>query len=178
MLLTPSQLQARAMAVKMLLLDVDGVLTDGSIIYTGQGEEIKRFDIKDGFGLRLAKRAGLKTAIITARHSKVVLLRAQELEFDDVYQNATVKLEALNQLLTRHNLEPQQLAYVGDDLIDLPILRRVGLAVAVPEAPDEVKAEVGYICRKPGGMGAVREVVELILKAQGTWEQTTARYFE
>ncbi len=178
MLLTPSQLQAKAQAIKMLLLDVDGVLTDGSIIYTSQGEEIKRFDIKDGFGLRLAKRAGLKTAIITARHSKVVLLRAQELEIDDVYQNAIVKLEALNQLLSKYNLEPQELAYVGDDLIDLPILRRVGLAVTVPEAPEEVKAEAGYICRKPGGMGAVREVIELILKAQGTWEQATARYFE
>ena len=162
----------------MLLLDVDGVLTDGAVIYTGQGEEIKQFDIKDGLGLRLAKRAGLKTAIVSARESKVVVQRAQELEVDEVYQGAKVKLEVFNRLLTRHDLKAHQIAYMGDDLIDLPILRRVGLPVTVPEAPAEVKAAAGYICRKPGGKGAVREVVELILKAQGTWEQAVARYYE
>jgi 3-deoxy-D-manno-octulosonate 8-phosphate phosphatase (KDO 8-P phosphatase) len=172
-----SLVQKRAKSIRMLILDVDGVLTDGRIVYTSEGKEIKHFNVRDGFGIRLAHRGGIKTAIITARYSAVVAHRARELEISEVHQNALKKLPAYEQILKAHQLSDDQIAYIGDDLIDLPLLRRVGLAVAVADAHPEVKQMVHYVTQLSGGRGAVREIIELILKAQGTWEEATSRYF-
>jgi 3-deoxy-D-manno-octulosonate 8-phosphate phosphatase (KDO 8-P phosphatase) len=169
--------QQKAKSVRMLIMDVDGVLTDGRIIYTSDGQEIKYFNVRDGFGIRLAHRAGIKTVIISARYSDVVTHRSRELEITEVRQNALQKLPAYEQVLETYRLNDEQVAYVGDDLVDLPLLRRVGLAVAVADASPEVKQAAHYITRRPGGCGAVREVIELILKAQGSWQEATSRYF-
>jgi 3-deoxy-D-manno-octulosonate 8-phosphate phosphatase (KDO 8-P phosphatase) len=166
-----------AKLIKLIILDVDGVLTDGQIIYTSEGQEIKNFNVRDGFGIRLAHRAGIKTAIISARQSNVITQRAKELEITEIHQNALQKLPAYEQILKLHELTDKQVAYMGDDLIDLPILRRVGLAVAVADAVPEVRQAAHYVTLNPGGKGAVRELIELILKAQGCWEKVTSRYF-
>jgi 3-deoxy-D-manno-octulosonate 8-phosphate phosphatase (KDO 8-P phosphatase) len=161
----------------MLIMDVDGVLTDGKIIYASDGREIKHFNVRDGFGIRLAQRVGLKTAIITARCSEVVAQRSRELEITEVHLNALKKLPAYEKILETHQLNDEQVAYIGDDLVDLPLLRKAGLAIAVADAAPELIQVAHYVTQQPGGMGAVREVVELILKAQGTWQEATSRYF-
>ena len=167
----------RAKNIKLLLLDVDGVLTDGRIIIGNYGDEIKNFDVKDGLGVMLIKRAGLKCAIITARSSKIVRTRAKMLAIDKVYENH-YKIKSLEDIKKRFAVEEREICFVGDDLIDIPILKRVGLAVSVPNAIDEVKSIAHYVTKKPGGKGAVREVCEMILKSQGKWEKVTGRYFE
>ncbi len=172
-----SIVQQRAKSVRMLIMDVDGVLTDGRIIYTSGGEEIKHFNVRDGFGIRLAHRVGLKTAIITARYSEAVTHRSRELEISEVCQNALKKLPAYEQIIKDGGLTDEQVAYIGDDLVDLPLFRRVGLAAAVADAHPEVKQAAHYVTQLPGGKGAVRELVELILKAQDTWQEATSRYF-
>lgn len=164
-------------AVKLLVLDVDGVMTDGRIIYDDDGKEIKTFDAKDGHGIKLLMWAGIDVAIITARESNVVLHRAKNLGIDLVYQKAMDKFLALEDILKKKGLIPKQAAYIGDELVDIPLLRKVGFAVAVKDAVDDVKKHVDYVAVKNGGCGAVREVCELILKTQGKWAQVTARYF-
>lgn len=164
-------------AIKILALDVDGVMTDGRIIYDDSGKELKTFDVKDGHGIKLLMKVGIDIAIITARKSNVVLYRAKNLGIKMVYQNAINKIEALGDILKRRQLSLEEIAYMGDELIDIPILRRVGFAVAVRDATADVKKYADYITVKNGGCGAVREICDLILNVQGKWTKATEKYF-
>ncbi|MBI3324548.1 MAG: HAD hydrolase family protein [Candidatus Omnitrophica bacterium] len=167
---------SRMRCVTALVLDVDGVLTDGRIIYDEFGDELKCFDVQDGTGLVFWHRAGLKSAIITARKSRMVKRRAKEMAVDFLAQNAFKKVPAYERFLRQYRLLPEQVCALGDDLMELPILRRVGLAVAVQNAVPEIKATSHYVTSQPGGRGAVREVIELILNAKGLWQQLTLVY--
>ena len=172
----PQDLVARASSVSVLLMDVDGVLTDGRIVYAEHGDELKFFDVQDGAGLIFWNRVGLKSAVITARKSRLVKRRAKELRIDFLAQGALLKLPAYERMLKRLRVNETQVCAIADDLMELPFLRRVGLAVAVPNAVDEIKRASHYVTQRPGGAGAVREVVEIILKAKGLWDQVLQRY--
>ncbi len=161
------QVIEKARQIKLLVLDVDGVLTDGRIIYGSGGLELKTFDVQDGLGLKLARRIGLVTAIVTGRTSEAVERRARELEIDEVWQGVKNKLEVYEGVLGRYAFSDEVVAYAGDDLEDLPVLRRVGFAVAVANAVKEVKREADYVTVREGGRGAIRELVELILESKG-----------
>ncbi|MBL7155746.1 MAG: HAD hydrolase family protein [Candidatus Omnitrophica bacterium] len=167
----------RAKKIRLLLLDVDGVLTDGRIIIGSYGDEIKNFDVNDGLGIFLIKKGGLRSAIITAKNSRAVKIRARHLKIDKVYENH-YKIKSLNDIKKRFKVKEEEICFVGDDLIDLSILKRVGLACAVPNACKEVKDAAHYVTRLPGGKGAVREICELILKAQGKWDELVKAYSE
>jgi 3-deoxy-D-manno-octulosonate 8-phosphate phosphatase (KDO 8-P phosphatase) len=166
----------RARKTRLLMMDVDGVLTDGRIIQDGHGHELKVFDVKDGHGIVMAHRAKLRTALISGRESGTVTRRAEELGIELVFQKIWNKLEVYEKILVATELTHDEVAYVGDDLVDIPLLRRVGLAVAVADAVDEVKAAAHLVTQRPGGQGAVREVIELILRAQGHWDKLIERY--
>ena len=166
----------RAKEIQLLLLDVDGVLTDGSIVYGNGGAELKGFNIKDGFGIRLLREAGVEVGIITARRSEAVERRAQDLKLAHLYQGVGNKIEAFAEILAAQKLTPRQVAYMGDDWLDLPLLSRVGLAVTVADGVAEVKAVAHYVTREAGGRGAVRELCELIIEAKGQREELLARY--
>jgi 3-deoxy-D-manno-octulosonate 8-phosphate phosphatase (KDO 8-P phosphatase) len=168
----------RVKKIKLLVLDVDGVLTDGRIIYGNYGDEIKNFDVNDGLGMFILKKTGIKIVILTAKASKVVAKRARELKVDKVYHDFHYKIEALHLIRKRFAVKDEQICFVGDDLIDIPVLSRVGLAICPPNAMREVKNICHLITEKSGGRGAVREVCELIMKSQGTWDEATKRYFE
>ena len=172
---SPEVLQ-RASRVSVLVIDVDGVLTDGRIVYADYGDELKFFDVQDGAGLVFWNRLGLKSAIITARRSRLVKRRAKEMRVDFLAQQRLLKLPAYEAMLKRFRVTDAQVCAIGDDLMELPILRRVGLAVAVPNAVEEVRQLCHYTTRHPGGRGAVREVVDLVLKAKGLWDQLLQRY--
>jgi 3-deoxy-D-manno-octulosonate 8-phosphate phosphatase (KDO 8-P phosphatase) len=169
-------LRERARKTRLLMMDVDGVLTDGRIIQDGHGHELKVFDVKDGHGIVMAHRAKLRTALISGRESETIRRRAEELGIELVFQKIWNKLEVYEKILVDTELTHDEVAYIGDDLIDIPLLRRVGLAVAVADAVDEVKAAAHLITERPGGQGAVREVIELILRAQGHWDSLLERY--
>jgi 3-deoxy-D-manno-octulosonate 8-phosphate phosphatase (KDO 8-P phosphatase) len=171
------EINERAQKIRLLILDVDGVLTDGRVYYGNYGDELKAFDIQDGLGLSLLYRVGIKAVIITARKSKVVLRRAKDLRIAKVYQNAFRKIEAYEKVLKKFRIKDEEACYIGDDLIDLPILRRVGLAACVPNAREELKQVAHHITSRRGGEGAVREIAEILLKAQDKWETVTQRYF-
>jgi 3-deoxy-D-manno-octulosonate 8-phosphate phosphatase (KDO 8-P phosphatase) len=171
-----STLLERAREIRLLMMDVDGVLTDGRIIEDNQGREWKSFDVKDGHGIVMAHRAELRTALISGRESETITRRAEELGIHLVFQKIWDKLAVYEKILADTELTHDQVAYIGDDLVDIPLLRRVGLAVAVADAVDEVKAAAHLITQRPGGQGAVREVIELILRAQGHWEPLIERY--
>jgi 3-deoxy-D-manno-octulosonate 8-phosphate phosphatase (KDO 8-P phosphatase) len=164
----------RAKKIRVLLMDVDGVLTDGHIWLISQPDgsatEMKSFSAYDGAGLKLARLAGLRTGLITGRDSAATMRRAREVDMEFVYQGSAEKIVAYRKLLQRAGVAESEIAYVGDDLPDLPILERVGLGVAVANAVPEVKARAHYVTRTSGGSGAVREVVELLLRAQGKWK--------
>ncbi|RBH47183.1 phenylphosphate carboxylase subunit delta [Pseudomonas sp. MWU13-2860] len=162
--------------MKLLIMDVDGVLTDGRIYYNAQGEESKSFYVQDGLGLRLLRSTGVQLAIISGRADRCVEHRARALQIDHYYGGVHDKKVALNELLERLELQPEECAFIGDDLIDLPIITRVGLAVAVPEAPALVRQRAHYVTGSSGGKGAVRELAELIMQAQGTFDAILARY--
>ncbi|MGH8070691.1 MAG: KdsC family phosphatase [Candidatus Entotheonellia bacterium] len=166
----------RARKTRLLIMDVDGVLTDGRIIQDCHGHELKVFDVKDGHGIVMAHRAKLRTALISGRESETITHRAQELGIELVFQKIWNKLEVYEKLLVDTQLMHDEVAYIGDDLVDIPLLRRVGFAVAVADAVDEVKAASHLITRRPGGQGAVREVIELILRAQSHWDTLLERY--
>jgi 3-deoxy-D-manno-octulosonate 8-phosphate phosphatase (KDO 8-P phosphatase) len=166
----------RARKTRLLMMDVDGVLTDGRIIQDGHGHELKVFDVKDGHGIVMAHRAKLRTALISGRESETIRRRAEELGIELVFQKIWNKLEVYEKILVDTELTHDEVAYIGDDLIDIPLLRRVGLAVAVADAVDEAKAAAHLITQRPGGQGAVREVIELILRAQGHWDSLLERY--
>lgn len=174
-----SSLTARLKRIRLFLCDVDGVLTDGSIFIGGE-REFKRFNIRDGLGLVLARRAGLKVGWVSARPSLATKLRADELKIDFLVQQTdkTSKTAAIEQLLAQEKLSWAETCFVGDDIIDLGPLTRAGLAVAVGDAVPEAKAVAHYVTKAVGGRGAVREAVELILRAQGAWSQFVEKYSE
>jgi 3-deoxy-D-manno-octulosonate 8-phosphate phosphatase (KDO 8-P phosphatase) len=169
----PPGVAARAKKIRVLLMDVDGVLTDGRIWLLsrrdGTASEIKGFSAYDGAGLKLARAAGLRTGLITGRESSAVAQRARECEIEFVYQGRATKLGAYEEILRATGANDREVAYVGDDLPDLPLLQRAGFAVAVANAAPEVKRAAHYVTSRAGGEGAVREVIELIVKAQGKW---------
>ncbi len=167
---------ARAARIRLLLLDVDGVLTDGGITVHADGSESKTFHVRDGHGVKLLQRAAIEVGILSGRRSAPTDRRAAELGITLVHQGATDKLAAFETILAARGLPPEAVAFLGDDLLDLPVLRRVGLAMAVADAVDELAPFVQYVTRAAGGQGAVREAAELLLKAQGRWGDTLARY--
>ena len=166
------------MGIRCLVLDVDGVLTTGEIVYTSSGEEIKAFHAKDGLGLALAHRMGLQTAIITGRISPMVERRAKELRISHVQMGSHNKSAGLQELLHTLDLEAHEVAYMGDDLNDLGIMSKVGLAMTPQDGVSEIKKVAHHICQAKGGEGAVREAVEYILKQEGLWEDAVRSYRE
>lgn len=162
--------------IKLLAMDVDGVLIDGSIIVNADGSETKFFSVLDGHGIRLWQRAGLKTAIISGRASAPTKQRAEQLDIEHVIEDCHYKLPALESLLDKLRLSPENAAYIGDDLPDLPVIRYVGFGVAVANADDELKKHADYVTRRSGGAGAVREVIEHILKNCEKWQDLLKRY--
>jgi len=176
MILEAEEILKKAASVSLLLMDVDGVLTDGRIIYDSDGKELKFFHVRDGHGLKLVLRYGVKTGIITGRNSSVVDKRAAELGIELVYQNAKDKKEVIEKILSEQGLKPEQVAYIGDDIVDIPVFKRVGFRVTVPDAPYEVRQEVDYVTLNYAGKGAVREVCEIILKAKGAWNEVMEKY--
>ena len=164
------QILDRAKKIKLLVLDADGVLTDGKIYYGNYGDQIKAFDVRDGLGLTLWSKAGKLSCILTAKKSSILKRRARETKIYKVYQNAFRKIDVYEKLKRKFRLQDQEICFMADDIIDIPVLKKAGLSIAVPEASEEVKAAAHYITNNKGGSGAVREVVELILKSQGLWE--------
>jgi 3-deoxy-D-manno-octulosonate 8-phosphate phosphatase (KDO 8-P phosphatase) len=162
--------------IKLLAMDVDGVLTDGSITVGPDGSEFKTFSLLDGHGIRMWRRAGLKTALISGRESAVTKQRAGEMEIDFIYQPCQRKLDGFEKLLSDSQLEPKNIAYIGDDVLDIPLMKRAGFGIAVANAVDELKSHAHYVTSRPGGKGAVREVVEYILKNTGRWAELMERY--
>ena len=172
----PSNVLKSAQKIKLLLLDVDGVLTDGKLYYGNSGEELKAFDIQDGLGIKLLQSAGIKVGIITGRSSDLVKRRAKELSIDPVIQGREDKLTALNELLKDMNFNLEEIAFVGDDLPDLAVVRRVGLGITPANGNHILASQALWQTKKSGGNGAVREVAELILIAQGKLESLLASY--
>ena len=172
--------EERARRIELVLMDVDGVLTDGSIILLpdGQGsvQEVKIFNVQDGVGIVFAHRAGLRTGVLTGRRSVSVTARAQELGIEIVEQGSHNKLESYAKICSAAQLGDASIAYIGDDMQDLPILRRAGLAVAPADAQEEVKCACHLVTGRDGGRGAVREALDFILRAQGKWDQVASRY--
>ena len=175
----PAGVSKRAKKIRLLLMDVDGVMTRGDVYLQSQADgtalELKVFSAHDGAGLKLARIMGLRTGVITGRESAAMTRRARELDMEFVYQDAGEKMPAYQEIVERAGLREEAIAYVGDDLPDLAVFGRVGLAMAVANAAPEVKRTAHYVTRARGGEGAVREVVELILKAQGRWEEAVKK---
>lgn len=167
---------SRLKKIRCLLMDVDGVLTDGKLYFTSDGQELKAFDVQDGHGISMAQRAGLVIGFISGRPSKATARRAKDLRVNIVLQKPSNKMQMVEQVKRQHKLRNEQIAFIGDELVDLPVLRRIGFAVAVPNAMNEVKRAAHYVTRRRGGDGAVREVIEMILKAQGSWQKVVAKY--
>jgi 3-deoxy-D-manno-octulosonate 8-phosphate phosphatase (KDO 8-P phosphatase) len=162
--------------IQLLLLDIDGVMTDGSIVYDANGLETKFFNVKDGHGIKMLQRHGIEVGIITGRTSAVVEFRARELGISILYQGALRKRESYDDVKRRTGLEDHQIAYMGDDIIDVPVLRRVGFSAAPADALPDVRELVDYVAVLPGGKGAVRELCDLILKGRGFWDEVAERY--
>lgn len=169
-------LAGRCAAIRFLVLDVDGVLTDGGIVYAAGGEELKRFHVRDGSALKLWRDAGLRAALLTGRSSPVVTRRAAELGVEHLRQGCADKFTAYQALLAECDVRREEVCAVGDDMPDLPVLRNCGLAVAVADACPEVRADAHYVTRAAGGRGAVREVIELVLRGQGRWRAIVDAY--
>lgn len=173
-----SSIERRAGRIKLLLMDCDGVLTDGRLWLTDDGDEQKSFNVRDGLGLELWHRAGFKSGIISGRRSKALERRALGLRIEYVRQGSENKIQDFEALLTLAEVDANQVAFVGDDLNDIPVMVRAELAVAVANAAEETLAVAHFITRAAGGQGAVREVVEVILKAQGRWAEVTESYLK
>jgi 3-deoxy-D-manno-octulosonate 8-phosphate phosphatase (KDO 8-P phosphatase) len=170
--------EERARKIKLILMDVDGTLTDGTLVVTPDGEELKTYHVRDGLGILLARMAGLDLGIITGKTSRGLEKRAERLRITELHQGALDKPRVLASILQKRNLEADEVAYIGDDLGDLAVMKTVGLAAAVADAHPEVREVCSYVCRMPGGKGAVREFIEFILNAQGKWTETAARVHE
>lgn len=169
-------IQTKLKKIKLLLLDVDGILTDGSILYTDRGEEIKTFNAKDGLGIKLLINAGIKVGIITGRQSRALTSRCKDLGIDLVFDGIQNKINALETILKHTNISNEETAFAGDDLPDLPVMKRVGLSFTVPDASCHVIDRADIITVLKGGHGAVREICEDILKAKNLWEKTMADF--
>ena len=169
-------MEGRLKRIKLFLLDVDGVLTDGRIIFDNNGVETKAFDVKDGHGLKLLQRAGVRLGIITGRQSEVTGIRARELGIDILFQGVKDKLVPYLELLQVLGLTDEEVAYMGDDVVDVPVLKRVGFSATAADGHDDVRSIVDYVAKMSGGRGAVREVCELILQVQGHWKEAMERY--
>ena len=169
-------LQERCARIELLLMDVDGVLTDGRIIYDDKGGEVKEFHVRDGSGLSLWRKTGKRAGVITGRSSPIVTRRAAELGFDVVVQGAADKRAAFHATLEQHKLRAEQTAFVGDDVVDVPVMVECGLAVAVADACADAVKHSHYVTRAAGGRGAVREVIELLLRTQGLWDKIIAGF--
>jgi len=167
----------KARNISMIILDVDGALTDGGIILDSNGVEQKRFHVRDGHGIKMAQRVGITIAIITGRRSEVVEIRAKELGITEVYQRSLDKVETYEKLKEKLGISEEETAYVGDDIVDIPVMRRVGLSFAVADAEPYVKDEAHLVTERGGGKGAVREVIDFILKARGDWDSVTSKYY-
>ena len=171
----PAGVVSRAKKIQVLLMDVDGTMTDGSVALLSQPDgtalEIKTFDAHDGQGLTLAHTAGLRTGCITGRESSALVRRAHEMKMEFIYQKQPLKMPALEEIMQKAGVTESAIAYIGDDLPDLPIMRRVGLAIAVGDAVAQVKQTAHYVAKAHAGKGAIREAVELILKSKGIWEE-------
>ena len=161
--------KARALRIKMIIMDVDGTLTDGALFVLPDGEEVKSYNVRDGLGILLAHLAGFKTAIITGKTSRALEKRAEKLRIDELHQGILDKKPVLEAILAKHGLKNEEAAYIGDDLGDLAVIKAVGLAGAVADAHPEVKKNCHFISQQSGGRGAVREFIEFILEAQGKW---------
>ncbi len=166
----------KAARVTLLLLDVDGVLTDGRIVYDADGREAKTFYVRDGHGIKLLQRAGIEVGIVTARRSAVVEIRARELGIDLVRQGVSDKVAVWRAHCGERRLAPEATAYVGDDIQDVPLMRKVGFAAAVADAEPCVLEAAHYIAGRPGGRGAVRDITDFILHAHGAWDAATSEY--
>ena len=167
----------KAAGVRLFLTDVDGVLTDGGIVFDSDGREIKRFHVRDGHGIKMLQRAGVEVGIITGRTSEVVSVRARELGISIVRQGSTDKVATWREILAEKGLSPRETAYVGDDIVDLPLLREVGFSASVSDAEDYVRDAADFVSSRQGGRGAVREIIEFLLKSGGAWEKVSSRYF-
>ncbi|HXY53785.1 MAG TPA: HAD-IIIA family hydrolase [Nitrospirota bacterium] len=164
---TKQNIRAKAKNIKFLLLDVDGVMTDGRIILDNQGNELKAFHVRDGHGIKLAQKAGIIVGIITGRKSDVVNVRARELGIQEVHQGAHEKIAVYDALIAKYGFRDSEVAYIGDDVVDVDIFKRVGLAVAVADSDPAIKSHADIVTRAEGGRGSVREVINIILKSQG-----------
>lgn len=162
--------------VKLLILDVDGVLTDGRIIYDSKGRDSKFFDVHDGLGVYLLRMAGIKTILITAKGSKAIRPRAKDMRVEEVYEDIFPKTKVLDKILHRHKVLKENICFIGDDLVDLSIMKAVGFPVAVANGSQDIKDAACYVTQRKGGRGAVREVAELILKTQDAWQETIKIY--
>lgn len=171
-------LLSRAKLVRLMTFDVDGVMTDGGLFLSDSGEEMKRFNSLDGHGIKMLRASGVEIAIITGRTSRCVELRAQNLGIEHVYQGVERKLDAMVDLLNKLKLSRDAAAYMGDDVVDLCVMRHVGLAISVPESPQVVREHSDYVTQRSGGHGAVREACEFIMSAQGTLDTQLAPYLK
>jgi len=169
-------LTSRAKLIRLIAFDVDGIMTDGGLYYSDSGEEFKRFNSQDGHGLKMLRASGVEIALITGRTSRCVAARAENLGIAHVYQGVENKLEVMVGLLDKLKLPRDAAAYMGDDVVDLPVMLRVGLAISVPDAPQVVRDRAHYVTRRDGGQGAVREACELLMSAQGTLDTQLAPY--
>ena len=176
MLLTDEHLSERARGLKWLLFDVDGVFTDGRLLYGPEGERYKAFDVRDGLGVKLAQKAGLKVGILSGRVSEALRYRAGELGIDALVMDRSDKKPAFEELLATWKMTADRVAYIGDDLLDLPVLLRCGLSFAPADAVAEVRERVHKVLLRPGGHGAVREMCEFVLRARGEWDHLIAPY--
>jgi 3-deoxy-D-manno-octulosonate 8-phosphate phosphatase (KDO 8-P phosphatase) len=166
----------KAKRVRLFLVDVDGVLTDGGIVYDNEGREIKRFHVRDGHGIKLIQRAGVEVGIISGRASMAVTVRAKELGISLVYQGVSDKVAAWREISADKGIPSGEAAYVGDDIVDVPLMREVGFAAAVADAESYVREAADYVSARPGGEGAVREIIEFVLRSSGAWEKVASRY--
>lgn len=170
------ELKERLKKVKMLMLDVDGVLTNGAIIYDEEGREWSAFHTLDGMGIKMVQSIKIEVVFVSARKSESLVKRAEELKVKEVHQNEKEKRKVLQKMIRKYRLKSDQVCYVGDDLLDLPVLKRAGVAIAVQNAVQEVKRHVHWVTCASGGRGAIREVTDAILKAQGKWGTLMDKY--
>jgi 3-deoxy-D-manno-octulosonate 8-phosphate phosphatase (KDO 8-P phosphatase) len=170
------ELKVKAQKIKVVLLDVDGVLTDGRIIYDSRGHDMKFFDVHDGMGVYLLKKAGIPTILITAKGSRAIKPRARDMQVAEVFEDVSPKSSVLERILKKYQVSAEEVCFVGDDLVDLCIMKRVGFPIAVFNASADIKKIASYITLREGGRGAVREVAEMILRSQGRWQEVIGWY--
>lgn len=173
-----NDLLKKARRIRVIVADVDGVLTDGGVFYGHRGEEIKRFHIRDGLAVKLARSAGIRVILVSGRSSPALRRRGRELGVDRIWEGVADKRPVFDIISEKYGCSPDELCCIGDDLPDLSLLSRAGLAVTVPGAPEELQRKAAYVTKRRGGEGALREVVELILKAQGRWKDAAGAYSE